>query len=228
MQCLEVQSLIAPYLEKKLELSQEIEVASHIRGCKRCREELEFYFVVYVTTGMIDDRHMSGDYEAEAEFLLERTEKEWNRTIKLNKARRFRLIAILILLGVGLSFGVGKSIAESEPEPVSAVRPSFAFKEIEMPEELNFVGNAIQKYQNLAKDFVLSQQVRHTERQKLWERDAAVMRAMKEDREIQYTLPDAFVESWGSFSERIITGREPDYKLNIKMTIRSETKGQLP
>lgn len=221
MLCTEAQSLITPFLEKKMTLNRKIDLVQHIRNCERCREELEFYFVVYVTTGMIEDRTTSGDYAAETEHLLEQTEREWARALHLAKVRRFRLVTILIFLGIGLSFGVGKSIAEPVPDPINAVRPSFALEGIRLPEEIDFVHNAIQAYDEAALDFALSQQVRSAVRQELWKRDSAVMWAMNGGCEIQYELPDEFMESGGSFVERMITGREPVYKPSVKLTIKA-------
>lgn len=210
MTCLEAQTLIIPFLENNLEFSRKYELVKHIRSCNKCREELEFYFVVYITIGKIDDRKMSSDYAAEVETLLERVEYRKKRERRMARVRKARLVTILIAIGMFFSFGVGKIIPEEEQPPLSAIRPSFYLGQMQLPEEISFVQNTIRELDQQAGDFTISQQRREVIRQALWSRDFFVTVALKENGRIRYELPKYFFEVHGSFEEQLFgkTGTE--------------------
>ena len=122
MNCTEAQSLVAPFLEKKLNLEQSMKLAKHIQGCAQCREELEFYLVVFVTTGVIeDDEWMGGDYSGAAEELLEEAQQDWQRAQRLARVRRLRLVMVLLFVGIALGVSMSRTTAEGGGNYRSAV-----------------------------------------------------------------------------------------------------------
>ena len=217
MDCTEAQSLVVPFLENKLSLEQGIKLVQHIRGCKQCREELEFYLVVLVTTGVIDDVG-TGDYSGAVEELLERTGKEWQRAQLLAKIRRVRLVMVLLFVGIALGVSMSKTAAEPLP-PVSAVKPSFRL-ELSVPEEIAFVSRAAVIHNVELCDFTLSQQARMLVRTKLWEQDRGILLALKPGGEIHYALPEEFEAAVGYFYEKLLDGKRPEIKRSIYITLK--------
>lgn len=222
MQCGEAQSLITAYLEKRLTLNQETELVRHIRGCRQCREELEFYLVVYVTTEMLDDKDIpDNDYSKAAERLLLATEQAAVRAQHHARTGRFRLITILLILGIALSLSVGRSAAEPETENTAMRTDGFYLGELSLPEEIDFVNNMIAAYDDAASDFVFSQRLRAAEVNRLWRSDVGLMRALRADGELTYTLPESFLLAEGSFAARLEKAKRPELMPQVTLTLKA-------
>ncbi len=212
MNCTEAQSLVAPFLEKKLNLEQGMRLARHIQGCAQCREELEFYLVVYVTTGVIeDDDWMGGDYSKAAGELLEKALIAWQRAQRLARVRRVRLVMVLLFVGIALGVSMSRTTAEVLPS-LSAVVPSFYLEGLELPEEIS----------RKLLDFTLSRQERMLLRTRLWERDGRILAALKPGGEIRCALPEEFGLVLGSFEERLLAGRAPELKRSAYITLKKQ------
>lgn len=221
MQCGEAQSLITAYLEKRLPLNQGAELVRHIRNCSQCREELEFYLVVYVTTGMLDDEDIpDNDYSKAAEKLLLQTEQAEIKAQHQARTGRFRLIAILFILGIALSLSVGRSGVEPETEDAKMRTDGFYFGDFSLPEEIDFVDNMIAAYDDAARDFVFSQRIRAAEIDRLWRSDVELMRALRPEGELTYTLPERFLLVEGSFAARLEKGRRPEIMPQVPLTLK--------
>lgn len=212
MQCNEAQSWIPLFLENKLTLDQKYELVGHIRTCSKCREELEFYFVVYDTIGKFDDQVISGDYAAEAERLLCQVEKERQNAVRAARVHRFRLILAFLLLTLGMSFGVRDTIIEEENKQDMMVEstPSFYLEGFSLPEQFSFVQQAIQTCEEEAKGFANGQRVRAILRQRLYDRDVPVMHILKNGAVIEYKL------SVTALSEAVLTADEPTYTIRLE------------
>lgn len=222
MNCTEAQSLVAPFLEKKLNLEQGMRLARHIQGCAQCREELEFYLVVYVTTGVIeDDDWMGGDYSKAAGELLEEALIAWQRSQRLARVRRVRLVMVLLFVGIALGVSMSRTTAEVLPS-LSAVVPSFYLEGLELPEEISFVQRAISENSRKLLDFTLSRQERMLLRTRLWERDGRILAALKPGGEIRCALPEEFGLVLGSFEERLLAGRAPELKRSAYITLKKQ------
>lgn len=221
MHCVEAQSLITAYLEKRLTLNQETELVRHIRSCSQCREELEFYLVVYVTTDMLDDKDIpDNDYSKAAEKLLLATEQAVVKAQHQARTGRFRLITILLILGVALSLSVGRSAVETEPEDTAMRTDGFYFGDFSLPEEIDFVDNMIAAYDDAARDFVFSQRIRRAAAEGLWRSDVELMRALRPEGELTYTLPESFLLVEGSFAARLEKAKRPEIMPQVTLTLK--------
>lgn len=230
MQCGQVQPLIIPYLEdlkRKQEhnpgvfpLDKKAEFARHICECPNCHEELRFYLCAYVATGMLDDEEIPNNYDIAVDELLEAT--KWEAARAQNQARtgRFRLIAILIVLAVALSLSVGRSAIEPEPEEITIRQEGFYLGDFGLPEEIDFVDNMIAAYHDGASDFVFSQRIRAAQVDSLWRADVEMMRAMRPEGQLTYTLPAGFLLSEGSFAARLEAAKRPEIVYQPTLTLK--------
>ena len=100
MDCNTALGYIEPFLRDKLTDEEKEEFIYHIKQCKDCRNELEFYYITYAVFDELENDTDSEnlDYIAALNKKLEISQKG------LNRRRRLRQIAaavvVVILLGV--------------------------------------------------------------------------------------------------------------------------------
>ncbi len=88
MTCLEAQSNIMAFIDRKLPDEKAREFVRHVRYCKNCREELEIYYTLLVGMRQLDSgAELSQDFKKDLEGELVRIEN------RARKARRFRMSA---------------------------------------------------------------------------------------------------------------------------------------
>lgn len=228
MKCQEAQTLVAPYLEGKLNLEKSMELVRHIRGCEHCREELEFYLVVLVTTGTISDEGMSGDYQAEIEQLLKRTEQDYSRAVRRKRVRQCRLVAVLmfvlIVLGMSMSSETVRSIL-----PPSAVKPSFRLElpglsdKSGLPQMPDYVSKAIQRYDDTAGDYALSCRERRIFAENLQSRDERIQNALLPGGSIVYAMSEKAYDLAVSLYTRLRTGKLPERKPTYYIELKKDS-----
>ena len=225
MKCQEAQTLVAPYLEGKLNLEKSMELVRHIRGCERCREELEFYLVVMVTTETIGDEGMSGDYKEAVEQLLRRTEQDYFRAVRRKRVRKCRLVAVLmfvlIVLGMSMSSETVRIVL-----PPSAVKPSFRLELPEVPEKLDYVGKAIRQYDDTAGDYALSCLERRIFAENLHRRDERIQNALLPGGSIVYAMPEEAYDLAVSLYTRLRTGKLPERKPTYYIELKKGGNGE--
>lgn len=86
MTCLEAQSNILSFVEKKLPEDKKIEFVRHIRHCNNCREELEIYYTLIVGMRKLDNNEeLSLDFKNRLDEELSRVEN------RARKATRFKI-----------------------------------------------------------------------------------------------------------------------------------------
>lgn len=99
MTCLEAQSNIMAFIDKKLPDDKTADFVRHMRFCPNCAEELEIYYTLIVGIREVDNNEdTSKDYKKELQNELDKAEH------KIKKAKRFKIstfsvffIAIVIL-----------------------------------------------------------------------------------------------------------------------------------
>lgn len=98
MTCLEAQSNIMAFIDKKLPEENVSDFVRHMRYCPNCAEELEIYYTLIVGMRQLDnDREMSQDFKKDLNDELDRLEN------RIKSAKRFKMssvVAALILLVV--------------------------------------------------------------------------------------------------------------------------------
>lgn len=82
--CREIQSKTELFLADKLHGAERQEFVSHVKNCKSCRDELEFYHVIYSVVDHLDNESASGssDYIASLERklgIVDTKDKWWNK-----------------------------------------------------------------------------------------------------------------------------------------------------
>ena len=65
MDCKRAQSMVTPYILKKLNDKELEEFLDHISNCRECYEELEIYYTVHYTLQRLDDEEGSTVYDVE-------------------------------------------------------------------------------------------------------------------------------------------------------------------
>ena len=97
MTCLEAQSHIMAFIEKKLPDDVIPGFVKHMRYCKNCREELEIYYTLIVGMHQVDNnQELSQNFAKDLENELNRLEH------KVKKAKRFKLSTFGIIIGVAV------------------------------------------------------------------------------------------------------------------------------
>ncbi len=98
MKCLEVQSLIKPYIEKGLADEKLEPFIQHIQSCKDCREELELYMMIYNSLNKDPDALKNLDFQSELSERL-RVSTQRIKLVRMRKAgMRFARSVVLVIL----------------------------------------------------------------------------------------------------------------------------------
>ncbi len=86
MTCLEAQSNIMAFIDKKLPEDKVSDFVRHMRYCKNCAEELEIYYTLIIGIRQVDNNEeLSQNFKQELDDELNRLEH------KVKKAKRFRI-----------------------------------------------------------------------------------------------------------------------------------------
>lgn len=97
MTCLEAQSNIMAFIEKKLPDDVIPGFVKHMRYCKNCREELEIYYTLIVGMHQVDNnQELSQNFAKDLENELNRLEH------KVKKAKRFKISTFGIIFGAAV------------------------------------------------------------------------------------------------------------------------------
>jgi len=95
MTCLEAQSNIMAFIDKKLADEAASDFVRHMRYCKNCREELEIYYTLLVGMRQLDTgEELSHDFKRDLESDLNRVDH------KMKQKKRFRVSAFGIVFAV--------------------------------------------------------------------------------------------------------------------------------
>ncbi len=113
MTCIKTQSMITPFINNKLSIKEMEAFLDHISSCPKCREELEFYYVLLTAMKQLDeDRNLSDDYELELSQKLESAQEK----VIHAKYTYYRKKAILILIMILLAFFLSIRYANKSQE----------------------------------------------------------------------------------------------------------------
>ena len=99
MTCLEAQSNIMAFIEKKLPDDVIPDFVKHMRYCKNCREELEIYYTLIVGMHQVDNnQELSQNFAKDLENELNRLEH------RVKQAKRFKFSTFGLVFGVAVVF----------------------------------------------------------------------------------------------------------------------------
>lgn len=101
MTCLEAQSNIMAFVEKKLPDDKVTDFVRHMRYCKNCSEELEIYYTLVVGMRQLDNNEeLSKDFKEELNKELNRVDH------KVKSAKRFKIstFGVVFVAAVVLMF----------------------------------------------------------------------------------------------------------------------------
>ncbi len=95
MTCLEAQSNIMSFIDKKLPGDTASDFVKHMRYCKNCREELEIYYTLLTGMRQLDSgEELSHDFKKDLEDDLNRIDH------KIRQKHRFRVSAFGIIFAI--------------------------------------------------------------------------------------------------------------------------------
>lgn len=101
MTCLEAQSNIMAFIDKKLPENRVSDFVRHIKYCPNCAEELEIYYTLIVGMRQVDNNEeMSRDFKKDMKQELDRLEN------KVKHAKRFKVSTIGIIATVIVIIGI--------------------------------------------------------------------------------------------------------------------------
>jgi len=146
MTCIQAQSLITPFINNKLNLKETEEFLKHIDSCPKCKEELEFYFVLLTAMKQLDeDKNLSNDFHVEFITKLERSREK----VLHAKYKYFRKKAILLLTIILLAFLVSFRYAYIAEEKEKAITVSTFRLKMSFQEDRNqYLEELLQRYFN--------------------------------------------------------------------------------
>ncbi|MGN0152390.1 MAG: anti-sigma factor family protein [Wujia sp.] len=101
MTCLEAQSNIMAFIDKKLPDDKAVDFVRHMRYCPNCFEELEIYYTLTVGIRQVDNNEeLSQNFKEDLENELNRLEH------KVKKAKRFKVsgFGVIFIAAVFLMF----------------------------------------------------------------------------------------------------------------------------
>ena len=97
MTCLEAQSNIMAFVEKKLPDDKVTDFVRHMRYCKNCSEELEIYYTLVVGMRQLDNNEeLSKDFKEELNKELNRLDH------KVKSVKRFKISTFSVVFVVAV------------------------------------------------------------------------------------------------------------------------------
>lgn len=131
MKCIKIQSMITPFINDKLPVSDMEEFLEHVSSCSNCREELEVYYALLTAMKQLDDdESLSSDFPHELDVKLEAAHDKVVH-IKYNYYRKIAmLILTMILLVILISFSyANRSVENNTTVTKSDYRIRIEFRE---------------------------------------------------------------------------------------------------
>lgn len=95
MDCKRAQSMVAPYILKKLNDKELEAFLEHVANCRECYEELEIYFTVHYTLQRLDDEEGSTVYDVEN--ALQNSLEESRFYVWKTRVARFYRMGLMML-----------------------------------------------------------------------------------------------------------------------------------
>lgn len=106
MTCLEAQSNIMAFVDKKLPEANISKFVKHIKYCPNCAEELEIYYTFIVGMRQIDNNgELSTDFKKSMNQELDRLDNKVKKAQRIKGSTFFAAVAGVIVLGVFLYLG---------------------------------------------------------------------------------------------------------------------------
>lgn len=113
MNCIDVQRLILPFINKKLNLKQLEEFTDHVNSCPNCMEELEVYYVLFEGMKQLDeDKELSNNFHDDLQNLLRESDDRILHDKFLHIRKRIILIILISIVAVISSFRFGEYVVE--------------------------------------------------------------------------------------------------------------------
>jgi hypothetical protein len=113
MNCIDIQRLILPFINKKLNLNQLDEFIHHINSCPNCMEELEVYYVLFEGMRQLDeDKELSNNFHEDLKNLIRESDDRILHDKFLHIRKRIILFIIISVVAVISSFQFGEYVVD--------------------------------------------------------------------------------------------------------------------
>ncbi|MDF2590074.1 MAG: hypothetical protein K0S41_3915 [Anaerocolumna sp.] len=113
MNCIDIQRLILPFINKKLDLNQLEEFTNHVNSCPNCMEELEVYYVLFEGMKQLDeDKELSNNFHEDLKNLIRESDDRILHDKFLHIRKRIILIILISIVAVISSFRFGEYVVE--------------------------------------------------------------------------------------------------------------------
>lgn len=113
MICSEVQRLIMPFINGKLDIQQLEEFIHHINTCSDCMEELEVYYVLVSGMRQLDEeKELSNNFHKDLINLLRESEDKILHHKLLHIRKRVGLAIMIVLAALTSSFRIGELVVD--------------------------------------------------------------------------------------------------------------------
>jgi len=123
MTCIKAQSMITPFINDKLSLTDLEEFLEHVNSCKNCREELEVYYALLTAMKQLDeDKNLNSNYSEELTEKLKQSSEKIFRAKYTYYKKKVILILTMIFVAIFIGFGYAN---KSELEVQEAVKSDF-------------------------------------------------------------------------------------------------------
>ncbi len=113
MNCIDVQRLIMPFINGKLNNEELEEFINHINTCPNCMEELEVYYALIAGMKQLDeDEELSNDFHKDLIILIKESEDRILHSKMLHIRKRLVLLILISIVAVISSFRIGEFVVE--------------------------------------------------------------------------------------------------------------------
>ena len=158
MTCLEAQSNITAFINDQLDMATLEEFIEHVNHCADCREELEVYYTLLTAMKLLDeDKELSNQFSQELDNKLRMSADR----IRKMKNARIRKKFYLLILALGFVIISSISVTQQVITYFKPQKPSFLLHYSGIPDKYNPVSKVVEKYDEVAKAYVLRKQEIH-------------------------------------------------------------------
>lgn len=113
MMCIDVQRLIMPFINGKLNKEELEQFIDHIKACPDCMEEVEVYYALVMGMRQLDeDKELSTNFNSDLMELIKETEDRIFHYKVLHIRKRIILLIIITIVGIVSSFRFGEFVVE--------------------------------------------------------------------------------------------------------------------
>lgn len=143
MTCMKAQSLITPFINDKLSITETEEFLEHINTCHECREELEVYFILLTAMKQLnEDKQLSDDFSQD---LANKLDNAHEKVLHV-KFTYYRKRGIFVFIVLVLALFVSMRYANNQNINKNVTESNFRLRMIYNEDRYDKIDNRLKEY----------------------------------------------------------------------------------